>query len=120
MKLDKIRNIFPDFQMENFNIFDTITLFNWETVFDYELWKEHKNLLLTMTSTNGYQIQIEFIDVDSLRFQGNGQISGFYIKNMSARGYENSSKYEVGDYENDEIEFYCSDVIIKRFEKIEQ
>lgn len=71
-----------------------------------------------MSCPNNYQILLEFIDVDSWRFRGNGQISGFYIRDMSVRGYENNSKYEVGDYEDDEIEFYCSNVVVKNFKKI--
>lgn len=119
MNLDKIKSIFPNFQIRDFNIFDKITLLKWEPVFDNELWEEHRNLTLEMTSSLNYKILIEFIDVYSLRFQGNGQISGFYIKDMSARGYENGSKYEVGDYEENEIEFYCADVLIKHLEKKE-
>jgi hypothetical protein len=68
-----------------------------------------------MTSPDAYKIVLEFTDVDSLYFRGNGQISGFYIKDMSGRGYENASKYEVGDYEENEIAFYCSDVTVKEF-----
>lgn len=118
MKLDKIKPIFPDFKLENFSIFDTITLLRLENVFDYDSWEEHKNLLLTMTAYGNYQILMEFVDVVCFRFQGNGQISGFYIKDMSVRGYENNSKYEVGDYEEGDIGFYCSDIVIKSFEKI--
>ena len=58
-------------------------------------------------------------NVNSFRFKGDGKISGFYIKDMSVMGYESNSKYEVGDYENDEIEFYCSDIEIKKIGKIE-
>lgn len=34
---------------------------------------------------------------------------------MEKKGYENNVRYEVGDYEEDEIEFYCSDVVVKNF-----
>lgn len=74
---------------------------------------------MEMISSDHYKILIECKDVDSFYFQGNGQISGFYIKDMSVRGYENSSKYEFGDYEENALEFYCSDVIIKSLEKME-
>lgn len=47
-----------------------------------------------------------------------GQVIGFYIKDMSVRGYENCAKYEVGDYEEECIGFYCSDIVIKNFEKL--
>lgn len=117
MNLSVIKTVFPDFDITNFNMFDEIIFLKWETVFDNESWEERKNLILEMTSSDNYKILIECKDVDSFCFRGNGQISGFYIKDMSVRGYENSSKYEVGDYEENELEFNCSDVIIKKLEK---
>ena len=112
--------------MSHFNMFDTIIFLKWETTLDNNSWEEYTNLILGMTSPDNYKIFIEFVDVNSWRFHGSGKISGFYIKDMTVRGYENNSKYEVGDYvgkkldiikEENEIEFYCSDVIIKSFER---
>lgn len=117
MNLAVIKSVFPDFCIENFTMFDEIISLKWEAVFDNESWEEHRNLMLEMTGSVNCKIFIECKDVDTFRFQGNGQILGFYIKDMSVRGYENSSKYEVGDYEEDKIKFYCSDVIIKNIEK---
>ena len=91
-------------------MFDTIIFLKWETTLDNNSWEEHTNLILGMTSPDNYKIFIEFVDVNSWRFHGS-------IKDMTVRGYENNSKYEVGDYEENEIEFYCSDVIIKSFER---
>jgi len=116
MNFSITKSVFPDFDIEKFKMFDKVIFLKWESVFDNESWEEHKNLILELTSPNNYKILIECINVDSFRFRGNGQISGFYIKDMSIKGYENSSKYEVGDYEEDELEFYCSDVIIKNIE----
>ena len=115
MELERIRSVFPDFQMEHFHMFDTITSLKWENIFVCESGEEHKTLLLTLTSPDAYKIVLEFTDVHSLYFRGNRQISGFYIKDMSGTGYENASKYEVGDYEENEIAFYCSDVTVKEF-----
>jgi hypothetical protein len=98
-------------------MFDKIIFLKWETTLDSNSWEEHTNLILGMTSPDNYKIFIEFVDVNSWRFHGNGKISGFYIKDMTVRGYENNCKYEVGDYEENEIEFYCSDIIIKSLEK---
>jgi len=112
-----IANCDRDFEIESFRMFDTITFLKWETVFDEDSWEEHTNLILEMTCPAHYKILMEFTDVNSWRFRGNGQISGFYVKDMTARGYENASKYEVGDYEEDRIEFYCSDIIIRKLEK---
>lgn len=72
-----------------------------------------------MVSSDNYKILIECKNVTSFHFQGNRQISGFYIKDMSVRGYEYNSKYEFGDYEENALGFYCSDVIIKNLEKME-
>ena len=96
MNIAIIKSVFPNFNIENFNIFDEIIFLKWETIFDNESWEEHRHLLLEMASSDNYKILIECKDVDSFRFQGNGQISGFYIKDMSVRGYENASRYEVG------------------------
>ena len=120
MNLTMIKSVFPDFDIENFNMFDEIVFLKWETIFDNESWEERRNLVLEMVGSENYKILIECKDVNYFRFQGNGQILGFYIKDMSVRGYENSSKYEVGDYEENELEFYCSDVIIKNLEKLER
>ena len=119
MNLDKIQTIFPNFQMESFHKFDTVTALRWETVIDNIFFEAHKNLTLEMTCPDNYKIIIEFIDVYSFQFQGNGQISGFYIEDMSANGYENNVKYKIGDFEqNEAIEFYCADIIVKGIEKI--
>lgn len=120
MDLEKVRQFFPDFQMRNFDIFDTITSLKWETVYDDYLGEEHKNLSLTMVSPDKYQIQLDFLDVASFKFDGSGQISGFYIEDMSSRGYESCVRYEVGDYEYEEdvISFYCNDVMIKEIIKL--
>lgn len=120
MNLSILKSAFPDFDITNFNMFDEIIFLKWETIFDNESWEERKNLILEMTSPDNYKIMIKCKDVDSFHFRGNGQISGFYIKDMSERGYENGLKYEVGDYEEDELAFYCSDVIIKNLEKLER
>lgn len=118
MNLAVIKSVFPYFDIENFNMFDEIISLKWETIYDYEFGEEHRNLIFKMTSPDHYQIVIAFQNVISFRFQGNGQILGFYIKDMSVRGYAKSEKYEVGDYEENAFKFYCSDVIIMNLEKI--
>ena len=120
MDLSVIKTAIPDFDITKFNMFDEIIFLKWENIIDNDSWEKHRNLILEMTSPNNYKILIECKNVDSFRFRGNGQISGFYIKDMSVRGYENGSKYEVGDYEEDVRAFYCSEVIIKNLEKLER
>ena len=109
MDLSIMQSVIPDFTIENFNLFDEIICLKWEMVFDDVLGEEHRNLILEMKSCTDYRIQMECKKVDSFRFRGNGKISGFYVKDMSPMGYETGVKYEVGDYENDEIEFYITD-----------
>ncbi len=119
MNLDKIKAYFPDFQIGDFDMFDQIISLKWERIADNVTWEEYTSLKLKMTCPGNYTIGMEFIGVNSLYFQGNGQISGFYIKDMAVRGYESCSKYEVGDYEEGDIRFYCSDIVILFFEKTE-
>lgn len=118
MNLDKIKSFFPDFKISDFNMFEQLVSLKWEPVVNIDTWEEHQNLFLEMTNGNNYKILLECIGVELLHFRGNRQISGFYIKDMSVRGYENYSKYEVGDYEEGCIGFYCSDIVIKNMEKI--
>ncbi|MCM1183121.1 MAG: hypothetical protein NC337_07090 [Roseburia sp.] len=120
MNLAVIKSALPDFDIESFNMFNEIISLKWEVVFDDKFGEEHKNLILEMTGSNNYKILMECKDVESFRFEGNGQILGFYIGDMSVRGYENSSKYEVGDYEEEALSFYCSDIVIKSIERSER
>lgn len=117
MNLDIIKTGLRDFEMRDFNMFDQIVSLKWEPSVDVDTWEEHKNLFLEMTGADNYKILLECIDVAFLCFRGNGQVSGFYIRDMSASGYEKCSKYEVGDYEEDDIKLYCADVVIKNFGK---
>lgn len=119
MNLLTIQSLFPNFNVSDFKMFNEIISLNWETVIDDITFEKYKYLTLEMVSSTSYKILMEFKNVNSFRFKGDGKISGFYIKDMSVMGYESNSKYEVGDYENDEIEFYCSDIEIKKIGKIE-
>ena len=105
-----------EFDITKFDMFDEIIALKWETVLDDETWEERKTFTLEMTSSDKYKILMECKNVESFRFRGDGKIEGFYVKDMSVRGYEQDSKYEVGDYKNDVIEFYCSDIIVKRLD----
>ncbi len=118
MDIPVMKSVFPNFLLKDFNMFDEIISLKWETVTDFETWEEHKNLYMEMKSAHNYQILLECIDVQFWFFRGNGQIPGFYIKDMSVRGYENCSRYEIGDFEEECIKFYCSDIVIKNFTKI--
>lgn len=71
-----------------------------------------------MISAKNYKILMKFLDVEMLYFNGDGQVVGFYIQDMNEDGYENDVRYRVGDCEGNEIEFYCSDVIIEKFDKV--
>ena len=118
LNLRIIQSVLPEFDITNFNMFNEILSLKWEMLLDEETGEEVQYLTLEMRSLNNYKILMECKNVDSFRFQGNGMISGFYIKDMSVMGYECGSKYEIGDYENEDIEFYCSDVVVKNIEKV--
>ncbi len=120
MDLSVIKRLIPDFVIDNFIMFDQINSLKWEETLDDVSLEEHKMLVLEMTSITDYSLTIRFVDVNSFRFEGNGQITGFYIKDMSANGYEGIVKYEVGDFEENAIGFYCSDIVITKLEKIER
>ena len=53
-------------------MFEKIISLKWDPIIDIEVWEEHNNLFLEMTSVDNYKILLECIDVASLRFQGNG------------------------------------------------
>lgn len=103
--------------MSHFNIFDKVIFLKWETILDNNSREECTNLILSMISTDNYKILIEFKNVNFWCFQGNGHISGFYIKDMTVSGYENNSKYEVGDYEENEIEFTVQRLQLRTWKK---
>lgn len=119
VELEKMKSVFPDFKIEHFSMFHTITSLKWENIYECQSGEGHRNLFLTMVCSEGYKILLEFTDVDSLCLRGNGQIAGFYIKDMSERGYERGSKYEIGDYEENDIAFYCSNVVVKELVKFQ-
>ncbi|WDF48802.1 hypothetical protein PQ460_12300 [Paenibacillus sp. KACC 21273] len=59
-----------------------------------------------------YELLIRFMNIDALRFQSGGtltHISGFNIKDLTEHGYY-PMKYEIEDYENGIIHFYCADI----------
>ncbi len=117
MDLSVIKKWIPDFVMEDFIMFDGIVSLKWEPMPDELSFEEHKTLVLEMISKTNYHLTMKFVDVDSFKFEGNGQVTGFYIRDMLPNGYEKSVKFEVGDFEEDAIGFYCSDIIIVKLEK---
>lgn len=58
-----------------------------------------------------YPILLKFHDVTSLHLKGLGggenQLTGFKITDMKDRDWELARRYNVHDYEDDTIEFYC-------------
>ncbi len=117
INLSIIKDHIPSFAIEDFCMFEMITSLKWEAFCGHLNFEEHKKLTLEMLSKTNEHIVMEFIDVNSFFFEGSGQISGFYIKDMAANGYAKESRYEVGDFENGAIKFYCSDIILQSFKK---
>ncbi len=118
MELSWIREQIPKFEMEHFDMFDEVVSLKWESFSEDVSLQTRKRLVLELHGGAKYSLTLEFSDVDSFRFEGNGQISGFYMKDMSQYGYEKRARYEIGDYEEGLIKFYCSDIVIKSFYRI--
>ncbi len=113
MNLEGIRTLLPDFQIEWFDRFDRITSLRWRSEWDDG--GESKHLMLTMTGKLYGEIILEFFGVESFSYHGDGQIGGFYIRDMLKSGYEKHARYQVGNYENEEntISFFCRDVVVR-------
>lgn len=118
VNLDKLKSFFPDFEMKDFCMFEKIISLKWEPIVDIGDWEEHKNLFLEMASADNYKIPKLAHFPENVKTLHQYIPTRFYIKDMSARGYEKCSKYEVGDYEEECIKFYCSNIVIKDLEKI--
>lgn len=59
-----------------------------------------------------YEVCIRFSGVESLNFESRAiltYISGFNIKDVAKYGYH-PMKYEIEDYEDAAIHFYCTDI----------
>jgi hypothetical protein len=60
-------------------------------------------------------LRLYFSDVSDLRITSFGggltQLSGLYIKDILARGWERK-KWEIGDFENGAISFYAAEVTV--------
>lgn len=110
-------NILIDLEIENIYLYDTITSLKWETMLN-EYGEKLKKLQMILSSENGDLIEMQFSDVIDFKFEGNGMISGFYIKDMISSGFENCSRYYVRE-ENDDIHFYCSAIKIRKIEGME-
>ncbi|WP_292009338.1 hypothetical protein [Chryseobacterium sp.] len=66
---------------------------------------------------NFFEVSVNFENVSSLKidfdynYNGLQQVSGFDIIDVSNNGLE-FIHYQIEDYENDTIHFYCEDIII--------
>ncbi|WP_460185706.1 hypothetical protein [Thermopirellula anaerolimosa] len=60
-----------------------------------------------------FKVDLRFADVSDLSIKqfgdGDTQITGFDIADLSDRGWDRV-KYEVQDYENSRIHFFCADI----------
>ncbi len=70
-----------------------------------------------------FEISIIFLNVCNLKIEwGNTkihQISGFDILDISKDGLENIS-YQIEDYENDTISFFCKEIMINSISKLHE
>ncbi|WP_025685682.1 hypothetical protein [Paenibacillus maysiensis] len=71
----------------------------------------HITFLIKENETT-YELLIRFSNIEALHFKSGGaltRISGFNIKDLTKNGYY-PMKYEVEDYEDGIIHFYCADI----------
>lgn len=111
MNLEKIRTVIPDFEMENFQIFDTITSLSFETEKDELTGKDYKNVSLVLENKEN-QVELKCLHTRLLRFQETKSIKNFYVSQLEHQGYE------LGEQGNEELKLYCDDIVIQRCEKL--
>ncbi len=73
-------------------------------------------------SSRFYKMTVRFYNVSNFNTKFSNldkvQISGFEINDIKTRGLENMN-YEIGDYEDDSISFYCSKIAVVSEQSIE-
>lgn len=95
--------------------FHDILEFKWYRKFDFEEWCDRTYLDLKMTDiTNKDTVLFRLIDASSSGpCMLNGWISGLDIINLRQNGTWLEHQYELIDYEDSGIHFYCKEIEIK-------
>lgn len=76
----------------------------------------NQRLVLTMDAdVEGKTYHIRFHNVSSLRIENVSypiQISGFAIADNSAKGWQSDVRYEIYDFEDGMIRFFCEEITL--------
>lgn len=110
--IDDFFKYFPDVHWCHFH---EIIEFRWYRQFDYEEWYDKFCIDLTMSDQNGNDsILLTFKNVggETKDFLS-GWISGLDIINLKYNNPSYENQYEIIDFEDSKIHFYCNDIEIK-------
>ncbi|MDN7240829.1 hypothetical protein QWY14_03460 [Planococcus sp. N028] len=89
-----------------------ITNFNLSFVKDFDVYSSLLDIDFMMESKgDSYLLQFRFRDPQNIKFESLGyfQPVGLAVHDLRNKGWENI-KFEVEDYENDSLKFYCSEI----------
>jgi hypothetical protein len=103
-------------QVKNFTLANVKCMTNFNLSF-FRNWDVFSALLdidfIVESEEESYLVQFRFRDPQNIKLESLGyfhQVS-LEVKDLSKRGWENI-KFEVEDYENDALNFYCSEIEI--------
>lgn len=113
--IEKIINIYPDWKPSDIVFIKSIDWSNDNIVITFYCQLRSRGFNWPDLSGDFFQVCIKFNKISNLKlnfeFHGLQQVSGFDIVDISNNGLENIN-YEVEDYENGIINFYCKEVEI--------
>ncbi len=69
-----------------------------------------------------YELMIRFVNVEAFHFETGGgltYISGFNVRDLTQNSYH-PMKYQIEDYENGVLHFYCADIEFVSMRESEQ
>ena len=112
MGIDLFWKYFPE---KPWHYFHDVLEFKWYKEFDYEEWRDRIYLELKMASLDGQDIVVlKLMDASGEGIcRLNGYISGLDIINLRYESAWVETQYELIDFEESNIHFYCNEIEIK-------
>ncbi len=110
--IDIFWKYFPD---KPWHYFHDILEFRWYKEFDYTEWCDRTYVELKMSDLNGLDIVLfKLIDASGEGiYKLNGWISGLDILNLRYGATWIEEQYELIDFEENNLHFYCNEIEIK-------
>lgn len=93
--------------------FGNILDFRYYRVFDDKNWQDRYDAELVLTDdSEAYHIRMHLKNIaGSVTLYPGRKISGLEITNMcQSCGFESSSRYQISDFESNEISIYCEEI----------